>query len=147
MAVSCAASNGINSPGAMSDFNARQDGLREKPCSIENMRDAVTQPLTGKLCLVVDDEFLIALDIQQTLENAGAAEVVCAGNAAEAMAFARARRFDVAVLDVRLGRTGAASLPVAEELAAAGTPFVFFTGLRVVGLLDHGRLRIGAGLG
>ena len=106
----------------MSDFNARQDGLREKPCSIENMGDAVTQPLTGKLCLVVDDEFLIALDIQQTLENAGAAEVVCAGNAAEAMAFARARRFDVAVLDVRLGQTGASSLPVAEVLAAAGTP-------------------------
>ena len=114
----------------MSEFNARQDGLREKPCSIENMGDAVTQPLTGKLCLVVDDEFLIALDIQQTLENAGAAEVVCAGSAAEAMAFARARRFDVAVLDVRLGRTGASSLPVAEVLAAAGTPFVFLTGLR-----------------
>src|SRR6185312_2761502 len=59
----------------------------------------VVKPLTGRRCLVLDDEFLIALDIQQALEQAGAAEVVCCGNAAEA-------------------------------LAAAGTPFVFLTGLR-----------------
>ena len=29
--------------------------------------------LTGKRCFVLDDEFLIALDIQQILERAGAA--------------------------------------------------------------------------
>src|SRR3569832_2994457 len=100
MAVSCAASNGINSSSAMSEFNAVCGGLREKPCSIENMGDAVTQPLTGKRCLVVDDEFLIALDIQQALEQAGAAEVVCAGTTAEALAAVKAARFDVAVLAV-----------------------------------------------
>ena len=93
------------------------------------MGDAVTKPLTGKRCLVVDDEFLIALDIQQALEQAGAAEVVCAGNPTEALDAVKIDRFDVAVLDVRLGRTGS-SLPVAEVLAAAGTPFVFLTGLR-----------------
>ena len=114
----------------MSEFNAARDALRDKPCSIENMGDAVIKPLAGNRCLVVDDEFLIALDIQQALEQAGAAEVVCAANAAEALAAIKAGRFDLAVLDVRLGRTGGSSLPVAEVLAAGGTPFVFLTGLR-----------------
>jgi hypothetical protein len=31
--------------------------------------------LSGKRCLVLDDEFLIALDIQQILERAGASHV------------------------------------------------------------------------
>jgi len=96
----------------------------------ENMGDRVTKPLIGKRCLVVDDEFLIALDIQQALEHAGATEVVCAGNATEALAAVKAQTFDLAVLDVRLGRTGGSSLPGAAALAAAGTPFVFLTGLR-----------------
>jgi CheY-like chemotaxis protein len=90
----------------------------------------VAKPLTGKRCLVVDDEFLIALDIQQVLEQAGAAEAVCTGNAAEALTALRAGRFDFAVLDLRLGHGGGTSLPIAEALAAAGTPFIFLTGLR-----------------
>ena len=51
----------------------------------------MTKPLAGKRCLVLDDEFLIALDIQQVLEQAGAGEVVCAGNVAEALTAMRAR--------------------------------------------------------
>lgn len=90
----------------------------------------MAKPLTGKRCLVVDDEFLIALDIQQVLEQAGAAEAVCTGNAAEALTALRAGRFDFAVLDLRLGHGGGTSLPIAEALAAAGTPFIFLTGLR-----------------
>ena len=41
--------------------------------------------LSGKRCLVLDDEFLIALDIQQMLERAGATEVICVASAAEAL--------------------------------------------------------------
>jgi CheY-like chemotaxis protein len=89
----------------------------------------VTKPLAGKRGLVLDDEFLIALDIQQVLEQAGATEVVCAGNVVEALAAIHAERFDLAVLDLRLGRDGT-SLPAAEALAAAGTPFIFLTGMR-----------------
>ena len=36
--------------------------------------------LSGKRCLVLDDEFLIALDIQQTLELAGAEYVAAAAS-------------------------------------------------------------------
>ena len=86
-------------------------------------------PLAGRRCLVLDDEFLIALDIQQALEQAGAAEVVCAPNVESALMSVRGGRFDLAVLDLRLGRTGGNSLPVARALRDSGTPFIFLTGM------------------
>jgi CheY-like chemotaxis protein len=113
----------------MSELNAATGVLRDKPGSIYNKGNTVTEPLAGKRCLVVDDEFLIALDIQETLEQAGAGEVVCASNVADALAAVRAGRFDLAVLDLRLGHKGESSLPVADTLTEAGTPFVFLTGM------------------
>jgi two-component system, response regulator PdtaR len=88
--------------------------------------------LIGKRCLVLDDEFLIALDIQQILERAGATEVTCVASAAEALDLLRREpKFDIAVLDVKLSGPEGTSLGVAEALAATGTPFVFLTGMRV----------------
>ena len=88
--------------------------------------------LIGKRCLVLDDEFLIALDIQQTLEFAGAAHVACVATVAEALALLRANPdFDIAVLDVKISGPDRNSLGVAAQLAAKGTPFVFLTGMRV----------------
>lgn len=84
----------------------------------------------GRRCLVVDDEFLIAMDIQQILEIAGAADVVCAGSAEEALAAIDGGRFDIAVLDVKLSGPMPTSLSVAAALTARGTPFVFLTGMR-----------------
>lgn len=94
-------------------------------------------PLAGRRCLVLDDEFLIALDIQQALEQAGAAEVVCAGSVESALTSVRGGRFDVAVLDLRLGRNGGNSLPVAAALHKIGTPFIFLTGMN--GDAEHTR--------
>jgi CheY-like chemotaxis protein len=88
--------------------------------------------LAGKRCLVLDDEFLIALDIQQILERAAATEVVCVASAAEALDLLRGEpQFDLAVLDVKLSGPEGTSLSVAEALAGKGTPFVFLTGMRV----------------
>lgn len=86
--------------------------------------------LEGKRCLVVDDELLIALDIQHELEAHGAAQVVCAGGLADAYAAVDTTRFDLAILDVRLGRAGESGMAIAEVLAKAGTPFIFLTGGR-----------------
>jgi DNA-binding response OmpR family regulator len=83
--------------------------------------------LSGKRCLVIEDELLIALDIQQELEAAGA-EVVCAATLEDAAAALRGRRFDLGLLDLRLGGSGETSLPIARALEDAGTPFVFLTG-------------------
>jgi two-component system, response regulator PdtaR len=83
--------------------------------------------LSGKRCLVVEDESLIALDIQQELEAAGA-EVVVAGGLADAAIALRGRRFDLALLDLRLGTAEETSLPIARALEHADTPFIFLTG-------------------
>ena len=88
--------------------------------------------LAGKRCLVLDDEFLIALDIQQILELAGAEHVASVASASEAIELLRREpKFDLAVLDVKLGDAEGNSLDVAAMLAEAGTPFVFLTGMRV----------------
>jgi CheY-like chemotaxis protein len=89
----------------------------------------VEPSIAGKRFLVLDDEFLIALDIQQVLEAAGAAAVACTGNAADALnAIKAAQRFDLAVLDFRLAE-GTNSLDVADVLVEAKIPFVFLTGM------------------
>ncbi|MGH6663866.1 MAG: hypothetical protein ACREB2_03030 [Pseudolabrys sp.] len=86
--------------------------------------------LAGTRCLVLDDEFLIALDIQNILEMAGAASVVCVGDAAGALATIRhGPRFNLAVLDVVLSGAARTSATVAAALTLQRTPFVFLTGM------------------
>lgn len=85
--------------------------------------------IAGRRCLVLDDEFLIALDIEQTLEGAGA-RVTCIGDAEEALAaLAGGAQFDVAVLDVKLSGFTRDSTSVAAALTTRGVPFVFLTGM------------------
>jgi len=88
--------------------------------------------LAGRRCLVLDDEFLITLDIQQILERAGALHVACAASATEAVVLlGRDQQFDLAVLDVKLNGPERNSLDVAALLAKKSIPFVFLTGMRV----------------
>jgi CheY-like chemotaxis protein len=91
-------------------------------------------PLAGRRCLVLDDDFLIAFDVQQVLEAAGAANVTCVSNSDDALTAIRVGpKFDFAVLDVKLGgatpATSQNSLSVAAALTGQETPFVFLTGM------------------
>lgn len=93
-------------------------------------------PLAGLRCLVLDDEMLIALDIQEVLEAAGAA-VICTGTAAAAMeALHGDPAFDLAVIDVMLKGSVGNSLSVAAALLERQVPFVFLTGMRAQDM-DH----------
>jgi two-component system, response regulator PdtaR len=88
--------------------------------------------LSGRRCLVLDDEFLIGLDIQQILERAGAPHVDCVANATDALKLLRSGlKFDLAVLDVKLSGPSPNSLGVAALATELRTPFVFLTGMRV----------------
>ncbi len=87
--------------------------------------------LAGLTCLVLEDEFLIALDLQDILESAGAGAVACHADADEALRVLReGARFDLAVLDVHLGGATRTSYSVAAALTVQRTPFVFLTGMR-----------------
>ncbi|MFN3658648.1 MAG: response regulator [Pseudolabrys sp.] len=91
---------------------------------------AIEGSIAGKRCLIVDDQFLIAMDIRQIVEAAGAHSVVCVASAEEALAAIDGAPFDLAILDVKLGGMLRTSLSVAARLSADDTPFVFLTGMR-----------------
>ncbi len=77
--------------------------------------------------LIVEDEALILLDLQSTLEDAGVSEVVTAVSLDEALALIEQHSFDAAVLDLHLNRSGW-SYAAAQQLEAKGVPFVFSSG-------------------
>ena len=97
----------------------------------------------GKRLLVVEDEFVIALDLQNLLEAAGHEVVALAASVADALALLdggggdaepgrrRPPPLDGAVLDVNL--RGEPATPVADALAARGVPFVFVSGYGAAG--------------
>jgi CheY-like chemotaxis protein len=87
---------------------------------------AATSPLAGLRILLVEDQFVIALDAEQLLKEAGATDIDIAATPAEAERIIASVLPDVALLDVNLGRM--TSLPVAEKLTTLGVPFIFATG-------------------
>jgi len=82
--------------------------------------------LTGSRVLIVEDEFIIALEIQSTLEEAGATVVGPALTLSAALEYVARENISAAMLDIRLGSDCAA--PVAAALAERHIPFLFYTG-------------------
>ncbi len=76
--------------------------------------------------LVVEDDFLIGLELAALLSDAGADVVGPAQTLDLAVALAEDEELAAAVLDLRLGAESVA--PVARCLAARGIPFLFYTG-------------------
>lgn len=84
--------------------------------------------LSGRRTLVVEDEFLIALDIQRLLEDAGASEALVATTLAEANAIlADGSPIHLAVVDLRLGSEDAG--PLVSDLKQRGIPILITSGL------------------
>jgi CheY-like chemotaxis protein len=102
------------------------------------MSDATAaEPATrfaGFRVLVVEDEFLIALMIEDMLTELGCAQVWQASGVSDALALLRVRRPDAAVLDVNLA--GEPAYPIAEQLEARNIPFIFTTGYGRQGMPD-----------
>ncbi|TIQ36258.1 MAG: response regulator [Mesorhizobium sp.] len=81
--------------------------------------------LCGLNILVVEDEFLVALELEEAVAQMGAL-VTTVGSRAEALDVLANGRPDGAILDVQLG--DGTSYDVADQLVALDVPFVFTTG-------------------
>ena len=80
----------------------------------------------GRRVLVLEDEFLIAVDLVQMLEDIGMCVVGPAPSIEAAEALLATQEVDVAILDLNIN--GRRSDPVAAILAARGIPFILATG-------------------
>ncbi len=92
--------------------------------------DAVRKLLRGRRVLVVEDDYLIAMDMLDVLQSLGVTVVGPAGRLDDALSLVQAEgaTLDAAVLDLDLG--GRSSYPVADALTALGVRVVFVTGFR-----------------
>lgn len=91
------------------------------------------QPLAGRRILVVEDEWLVAAEIERMLEGAGALVLGPAYSIEEALALLRdGAPPDAALLDVNL--RGAMVTPVAQALDERGVPFALVTAYAVAEL-------------
>lgn len=94
------------------------------------------EPLRGLRLFVVEDEALVAMLLEQMLEELGCVIVNLSGTVAQALDQVEkvAPKVDLAILDVNLG--GERVYPVADALAARDVPFLFATGYGPSGLDD-----------
>jgi CheY-like chemotaxis protein len=92
----------------------------------------MTAALQGIRVLVVEDEFLVAMLIEDMLRSAGCVVSGPVPRLAEALDAVNVGTFDAAVLDVNLA--GDRIDPVADVLSRRNVPFVFVTGYGTGGL-------------
>ncbi|MBI1182139.1 MAG: response regulator [Alphaproteobacteria bacterium] len=76
--------------------------------------------------LIVEDEALVALEIEEALTDAGFAVAGVFGSTEDALGFLKDGSADVAVLDANL--RGRSVAPVAERLGELRIPFVAISG-------------------
>jgi DNA-binding NtrC family response regulator len=90
--------------------------------------------LKGRHLLIVEDEYIIASDLAQSLEECGAEVIGPAGSVKDALELVErtGEHIDGAVLDVNLRNEPV--YPVADALVAHGLPFVFTTGYDTVAI-------------
>jgi CheY-like chemotaxis protein len=86
-----------------------------------------SSPLRDRRILIVEDEYLIAMSLQDALENVGSVVVGPVPSVDKAIKIIELDpRIDAAVVDVNLG--GVLAYAVADMLIARKIPFVFTSG-------------------
>lgn len=97
---------------------------------------AQPRPTGQKSVLIVEDEAIVAMDLESMVESFGYAVFGTFASVGDALAALDNGTPDVAVVDMNLA--GDSSLPVAEALFKRGVPLVFATGYAELGELPEG---------
>ncbi len=82
--------------------------------------------LSGRRFLIIEDEAIIAMMLEDAIEEAGGVVLRCVSTVEEALLAIDAEPPDAAMLDLQLGHDSA--LPVAWRLQARGVPYIICTG-------------------
>jgi DNA-binding response OmpR family regulator len=82
--------------------------------------------IAGRRVLIVEDEMLIAMIIEDALQDSGGEVLGPVATLERALEIAEEEEFDAAILDVTI--RGGKVYPVAELLLARGIPFLFASG-------------------
>jgi len=113
----------------MTPFSAQTGGDRG--------RQAAAKFLSDKSILLVEDEFLLAIQLEELVQSLGGTVHGPFGKLADAREAARRNDFDLAILDINL--SGTMVYPLADDLLARGVPFVFLSGYSVSNLPERFR--------
>jgi DNA-binding NarL/FixJ family response regulator len=100
------------------------------------MQDA-SKVLQGCRVLMVEDEMLVAMELETLIPEQGCAVVGPAATVERALVLLAQERPDAAILDVNLD--GMTAAPVAAALRAAAVPFVLVTGICPIAAAGAGR--------
>ncbi|ROT98479.1 response regulator [Histidinibacterium lentulum] len=92
--------------------------------------------LAGMRVLIVEDEMLLAMDLEAVISGWGAEVLGPVPSIDKALALLSDERPDVATLDMNL--SGVSSRPLAEEFAARRIPFVVVSGYSEADALANG---------
>ena len=85
--------------------------------------------------LVIEDEALVALQLQADLESVGHTVIGPARSLQAGLSLVKGETIDLALVDVSLGRE--TSAPIADELIARKVPFAFVTGYSDIAVLPE----------
>jgi DNA-binding NarL/FixJ family response regulator len=97
----------------------------------------MAESLRSRRALIVDDEFLIAFDLEASMRELGFDVCAVASNEKDAIELAKSNPPDVAVMDVYLGGTRAGIEAARWLREVCGVPVVFVTAHSDDGALER----------
>jgi two-component SAPR family response regulator len=95
----------------------------------------MTTSLDGLTIMVVEDDFLAALELKRLVEERAGTVAGPVGRLEQAFELAHKAELDGAILDVKL--YGSVSLPLVDDLIARGVPVILVTGYDAATLPDR----------